>query len=135
MIGNIQIFTLLKSRMQWHQQRQTVLAENIANANTANYQARELSEPDFKSILEREHSGRNSAGAMSTTNGKHIQGTSVDAAFGASATASNWEVTPSGNSVVLEDQMMKLAENQLDYQTITALYNKSIKLMKIAVGK
>ena len=135
MIGNIQIFTLLKTRMQWHQQRQTILAENIANANTANYQARDLAEPDFKAILARQSSGQASGGALKITNGMHIQAGTANNGFGASAEATSWEVTPSGNSVVLEDQMLKLAENQLDYQTITALYNKSIKLMKLAVGK
>lgn len=135
MIGNLQIFTLLKSRMQWHQARQTVIAENIANANTPGYEAKTLSEPDFKSILERQHSGRSSAASLRQTNGKHMQGLQGDTDLGVAEAVGDWEVTPSGNSVVLEEQMMKLAENQLDYQTVTSLYAKSIKLMKLAVGK
>lgn len=135
MVGNLQIFTLLKSRMQWHQARQNVIAENIAHANTPGYEARELSQPDFKAILAREKSNGLSAGSMKQTNGMHMQGTQDNTDIGFAEEISDWEVTPSGNSVVLEEQMMKLAENQLDYQTVTSLYGKSIRLMKMAVGK
>ncbi len=122
--------------MAWHQTRQTVIAENIANANTPSYQAKELSQPDFKAILERQRTNKLPAGALSRTSQMHIGGQNkTDATTGAPDVDKDWETTPSGNSVVLEEQMMKLAENQLDYQTITALYSKSIKLMKMAVGK
>lgn len=134
MIGNLQIFTLLKTRMQWHQARQGVLAENIANANTPSYVAKELAAPDFKSILAQQKARSFSAGALRQTSSMHIQATQSGDSADFATEQADWEVTPSGNSVVLEEQMMKLAENQLDYQTITALYTKSIKLMKMAAG-
>ncbi|NRA88674.1 MAG: flagellar basal body rod protein FlgB [Rhizobiales bacterium] len=121
--------------MQWHQARQVVLAENVANANTPGYEAREMSEPDFGAILARERSGKLSAGSLRQTNNRHIGGMEVSGDTGGAEVKQDWETTPSGNSVVLEEQMMKLAENQLDYQTVTALYTKSIKLMKMAIGK
>lgn len=135
MIGNIQIFSMLKARMQWHQERQSVIAENIAHANTPSYKARDLSEPDFKGILARQKQGNLSSSALRQTNGKHIQAANQSGGFEMNSEKADWEVTPSGNNVVLEEQMLKLAENQLDYQTITALYSKSISLMKMAVGK
>ena len=46
-----------------------------------------------------------------------------------------FETTPDGNSVVLEDEMMKVAETQQDYQLATMLYGKSLGLLKMAVGK
>lgn len=134
-MGTNQIFTLLKARMQWHQARQSVIAENIAHADTNGYEAKELSQPDFKAILERQKSGTFSAASLRRTNGMHMQGETANADLGVAEENAGWEVTPSGNSVVLEEQMMKLAENQLDYQTVTSLYAKSIKLMKLAVGK
>lgn len=121
--------------MKWHQERQTVLAENIAHADTPSYKARELSQPDFKAILARERDNGFSAASLRRTNGMHIQPKRLDPDIGVAAEVSNWEVTPSGNSVVLEQQMMKVAENQLDYQTVTSLYGKSIRLLKMAVGK
>ena len=47
----------------------------------------------------------------------------------------DFETTPTGNSVVLEDQMVKVAETQMDYQTVTSLYAKSMGLFKIALGR
>jgi flagellar basal-body rod protein FlgB len=46
-----------------------------------------------------------------------------------------YEVTPSGNSVVLEEQMMKLAENQMEYRLVTNLYKKNVSLLKMALGR
>jgi flagellar basal-body rod protein FlgB len=38
---------MLRTRMQWHQERQRVLAENVANAETPRYRARDLAPPNF----------------------------------------------------------------------------------------
>ena len=50
-------------------------------------------------------------------------------------TSNNFETTPEGNAVSLEDEMMKVTSNQMDYQTITALYSRSLKLIKTALGR
>ena len=46
-ITDIPILSMLRQRMEWHQERQRVLAENVANADTPNYRARDLAPPDF----------------------------------------------------------------------------------------
>jgi len=46
-----------------------------------------------------------------------------------------YEVRPAGNVVSLEDEMMKVAANQMDYQAATALYSRSLALLKTAMGK
>ncbi len=46
-----------------------------------------------------------------------------------------FERTPSGNAVNLEDEMMKTAQNAQDYQLAASLYQKSLALMKIAIGR
>ena len=48
---------------------------------------------------------------------------------------SNFEATPSGNAVTLEDEMMKVASNQMDYQMVTSLYTRSMRLLRVALGK
>ncbi len=50
-ISDIPILSMLRERMQWHQARQQVLAENVANADTPNYQARDIVAPDFERQL------------------------------------------------------------------------------------
>jgi len=52
-ISDIPILTMLRTRMQWHQERQRVLAENVANADTPNYRARDLAPPDSATLCGR----------------------------------------------------------------------------------
>ena len=46
-INDLPILSALRTKMQWHQERQRVLAENISNANTPNFKPRDLVEPKF----------------------------------------------------------------------------------------
>jgi flagellar basal-body rod protein FlgB len=50
-------------------------------------------------------------------------------------TINGFEVTPDGNGVTLEDEMMKVAGNQMDYQMVTSLYTRSVRLLRVALGK
>ena len=47
----------------------------------------------------------------------------------------SFEITPEGNGVTLEDEMMKVTANQIDYQAVTSLYTKSLQLIKTALGR
>ena len=49
--------------------------------------------------------------------------------------SSPFEITPSGNGVTLEDEMMKVSGNDMDYQAVTTLYTRSMRLLKIAIGR
>ena len=62
-----------------------------------------------------------------------VEGTDADG-FG-DRQMNNFEITPEGNGVTLEDEMMKVASNQIDYQTITAVYTRSLRILKSALGK
>ena len=45
------------------------------------------------------------------------------------------EVKPDGNSVTLEDQLLKMGQIQADYAALTSLYRKQDALMRTALGK
>jgi flagellar basal-body rod protein FlgB len=49
--------------------------------------------------------------------------------------ASHVETAPKGNAVTLEDEMLKVAANQMDYQAATALYARGLGLIKTALGR
>ncbi|AWZ01144.1 MAG: flagellar basal body rod protein FlgB [Rhodobiaceae bacterium] len=133
-LGDSPIFSMMKERMHWLSDRQRVIAENVANADTPNYIAKDLSEPDFGAML-RSRSSRPVLTAT-RTDGDHM---SANGSTGGSSAAyvrsPDFETTPTGNSVVLEEQMIKAAQNQMDYQTVTGLYAKSVGMLKIALGK
>ncbi len=42
---------------------------------------------------------------------------------------------PAGNSVSLEDEMLKVSANQMDYAAVSSLYSKSLHMIKTAIGK
>ena len=48
---------------------------------------------------------------------------------------SKYDVKPAGNAVNLEDEMMKVAANQMDHQAAISLYSRSMGLLKTAIGK
>ena len=48
---------------------------------------------------------------------------------------SGFQTRPAGNAVNLEDQMLKVSANQMDYAAVTSLYSKSLHLLKTAIGK
>ena len=125
-ISDIPILSMLRTRMQWHQARQQVLAENVANADTPNYQARDLAPPDFSRELQ------TSLGLARTDPSHIVAQTSGGSQFATDGTA-RYEIRPRGNSVSHEDEMMKVATNQMDYEAATELYTHSLNLIKLAV--
>jgi flagellar basal-body rod protein FlgB len=127
-ISDMPILQLLRTRMEWHQERQKVLSENVANVDTPNYRPRDLVPPDFNHMLAAP------AVTLVRTEPGHI-GSSGDADGFTSAQSGRYEVRPAGNAVSLEDEMMKVAANQMDYQAVTSLYSRSLGLLRIALGK
>lgn len=131
-IMQLPIFTALTEKMRWHQNRQGLLAENVANAETPKYRGRDLAAFNFQEHM----SGMSLPGvATSTTNPAHIAAIGTgDDGFNARK-LNSFEITPEGNGVTLEDEMMKVTSNQMDYQAATTLYTRSLKILRTALGR
>jgi flagellar basal-body rod protein FlgB len=125
-ITDLPLFSMLRSRMQWHQERQRLLAENVSNSDTQGYRPRDMAPLQFDKTMP----NLTSIGLERTAAG-HIASSSQSegSKFG------GYEVRPTGIAVNLEDEMIKVAANQMDYQAATTLYSKSLGLLKIAIGK
>jgi|HubBroStandDraft_4_1064222.scaffolds.fasta_scaffold183760_2 flagellar basal-body rod protein FlgB len=127
-ISDIPILSMLRTRMQWHQERQRVLAENVANADTPNYHARDLAPPTF------DHALQAASLTLARTDPGHL-GASAGGSQFAEDSEPHYEVRPRGNAVSHEDEMLKLAGNQMDYDAVTSIYTHSLALIKTALGK
>ena len=129
---NMPVFSALTDKMRWHQSRQGLLAENVANAETPGFRGRDLAQYDFAD----RSSGFSTATLTTTaTQPMHFSVSSSEGgAFGAQRMA-NFEITPEGNGITLEDEMMKVTTNMMDYQAATSIYQKSIKILKTAMGR
>jgi flagellar basal-body rod protein FlgB len=129
-ITDLPLFSMLRTRMQWHQERQRLLSENVANADTPRYRARDLAPLQLDrsrasiASVQLERTAETHMAAIGGGSGR----------FGASRLA-NAEVRLTGNAVNLEDEMIKVAANQMDFQAATSLYTRSLGLLKMAVGK
>jgi flagellar basal-body rod protein FlgB len=128
-ISNIPLFSMLRTRMQWHQERQRLLAENVANADTPKFQPRDLAPPKFGP-----GASPTATLALARTASSHLTSSTATTKFQLDRRG-GFEVRPAGNAVSLEDEMLKVASNQMDYQAATSLYARGLGLIKSALGK
>ncbi len=128
-ISDIPLLSMLRQRMEWHQERQRVLAENVANSDTSDYQAKDLAPLDFSQQLSA------ASVQLATTEPGHISGSGAGSAQFSDDTSGRFQVRPRGNTVTHEDEMMKAAANQMDFEAAASIYTRSLALIKLAVGK
>jgi len=129
-ISDLPMLSMLRTKMHWHQERQQLLAQNVANSDTPSYRPVDLvpleasrGHPRLPPLVLQQTDPAHLAGAL---NGS--------AQFGMDPHG-GYEIRPTGNAVNLEDEMMKVAANQMDYETATTLYTHSLNLIKTALGK
>ncbi|MDH6261015.1 flagellar basal body rod protein FlgB [Bradyrhizobium sp. BR13661] len=131
-INDLPVLSALRTKMQWHQERQRVLSENVSNSDTPNFRPRELVEPKFDKTGAT--TGSMGTLAMTVTSASHMTPPGGASSFDQNKNA-GFETRPAGNAVNLEEEMMKSANNQMDYAAVTSLYSKSLHLLKTAIGK
>ena len=131
----IPFLSMLKERMSWLNQRQNVLSQNVANVDTPGYAARDLKPIDFEKALKAATSSSNFSSGLVVTNPRHIAVSPSAASNFDDESTPDIESDPSGNSVSLEQEMIKVADNQAQFQAATNLYAKAIGMMKTAIGK
>lgn len=130
-VGQMPLLSALAGKMRWHEARQSILAENVANAETPGYRGRDLQAFDIGGAAK-----STATVATLATNPMHFSAVSRSdgGAFG-TETAQGFQVTPEGNAVTLEDEMTKVTGNQMDYQAVTTLYQRSLRLLRTALGR
>jgi len=129
-ISDIPILAMLRTRMAWHQERQRVLADNVANADTPKFKPRDLVPPDSSRAAP-------AAGpaVLVRTDPMHLSASGAGGGSPVIDSHGRYQVRPTGNAVSLEEEMMKVAANQMDYQMVTTLYSRGLGLIKTALGK
>ncbi|MEJ1967388.1 MAG: flagellar basal body rod protein FlgB [Rhizomicrobium sp.] len=133
-IGGVPLLSMLKERMGWLSARQNVLAQNVANADTPGYSARDLKPLDFADILKGATTPSQSGGGMAVTDPRHIALSPSQAGGYTDFSAPDSEANPTGNTVSLEQEMIRVSDTQAEYQAASSLYAKAIGMMKTAIG-
>lgn len=119
------LFDLAEKRLAWIDRRQGLLAQNIANANTPGYVAKDLQ--PFAQMLAR------TSPDMAQTNAMHLTGTS--SAGRTDPMLRPKERAPDGNAVSVEEQLIKVADSNNAQALTTNLYHKYLGLFRTAMGK
>ena len=133
-IGAIPLFQMLKGRLSWLNQRQHVIAQNVANADTPGFTPSDLTPYTFQGAMQAQ-----GAGMMAVTAPGHMTPPGVSS----SAVQSNARVVEKpdsetkldGNSVVLEEEMMKMSQARLDYDAAVGFYQQSLALIQTAAKR
>ena len=128
-LSNLGLFKLMSRKMGWLTQRQEVLAQNVANADTPRYKSRDLKPFTFREAL-----GDQRRLPAATTSPAHLQGTRGTGGLDKVQRQGNpYETSPTGNNVILEEQMLKVGQTAMDYQTMTNLYKKQVTMIRTAI--
>ncbi len=121
---DIGLFRLAEKRLNWVEQRQQVLAQNIANAYTPDYKSRDLS--PFQSSLAEQ------GAPMARTDPAHLE-PAHSVADG--KVQPGHGKAPDGNTVAMEEQLGKVADTASTQELVTNLYHKYQGMFRMVLGR
>ncbi|MBV8473252.1 MAG: flagellar basal body rod protein FlgB [Hyphomicrobiales bacterium] len=120
------VFKLAAQRTDWLSTRQTLIAGNVANANTPGYRATDLQ--PFSSVLDATQA------SMTTTNPMHMTPSDQELTAAHVVETDPADETMSGNTVRLENEMIKLGDVNRDY-TMGTNIKRALHQMMMSVLK
>ncbi|GAB6054228.1 flagellar basal body rod protein FlgB [Magnetospira thiophila] len=130
-LNGITTFKALKERMKWTAHRQAVLSQNIANADTPEYRPKDLKPMEFEDMVR----NKLQITPVQQTNPQHMQGTLGQGTYRAQEERQTYETSPDGNAVLLEEQLMRMGQNDISQKLSSQLYRKHLEMVKMAAGK
>ena len=131
-LNKLSLFSMMKKRMSWLSQRQEVLSQNVANADTPDYKPVDLKPFAFRDLVKRESMQVN----MEVTSENHLGGNRKRIRdFDSQEEKLPFETAPAGNAVILEEQMAKVNETQISHKFTTEIYKRHLSMIKMALGK
>jgi flagellar basal-body rod protein FlgB len=134
-LSQIPLFAMLRGRLGYLSERQQLIAQNVANSSTPGYLPKDLKPFSFGSqvqtVMAQPTGG--DGGSQGMTQAGHIPLPLAGRGRKAPAvTARDSETRLDGNSVVLEEQMMKMSDARMNYDAAISFYQKSLGLLRMA---
>jgi flagellar basal-body rod protein FlgB len=125
---DIPLISMLEGKLRYVNQRQRLLSENIANADTPGFKPRDLKAFSFEAALR----PRLGLAGLARTDPAHLEGRPTQTgAFDPKETLDS-ETRLDGNSVVLEEQMSKMTEARIDYEAAIDFYQQTNSMLSMA---
>lgn len=129
-IKRVDITKNLTYAMQYVAEKQKVIAGNIAQANIPGAKSKTLKPLDFKDLLANK---RYNSFNLSITSEYHIRGKDRPDYFTVINNPEANEMTPSGNNIVLADEMKAASDNNIDYTEYSRMYTKFMAMLKSTI--
>ncbi|MEX3316335.1 FlgB family protein [Sulfitobacter sp. PS-8MA] len=126
MFEKLEIFRMATAMATHAGQRQAIAAQNVANADTPGYQARDL--PEFRSVFR----PTEASGLPRATRAGHLHGSRSGAAIAASF-ATRDGAAPNGNSVSLETEMLKSVDAKRQHDRALAIYKSGLNILRSTI--
>ncbi len=124
------ILTLARDLGSHAAARQSVIAQNVANADTPGYKAKDVT------AFADAYDGLSMQGmALRTTRPGHIAGSIAATRFGVVEDTAFAAEAPNGNTVSLEDQMMRAVEAEQSHDLALGVYRKSLDILRMTMGR
>ena len=131
---DIALFQAIGAKMDYLNQRQRVISQNIANTDTPNYRPQDLEEADFSRILKGVTEG-NEAVRIETTKANHMPSATGVRMPNEDEQDTTYEVAPAGNAVIMEEQLLNSGQTVADYNLMTNLLRKNMGMIQVALGR
>lgn len=134
-IQDIGLFQGIGAKMDFLNQRQGVIAQNIANSDTPGYRPKDLKDVNFSEFLGAASPNKGVPNVtLAKTTGTHL-GTGQDELNAKSKNQRDtYEVAPAGNAVIMEEQLLKSGRTVSDYNLMASIYQKQVSMIKTALG-
>ncbi len=126
MFENLDVFKMSHAMAVHAGQKQALIAQNVANADTPGYVARDL--PPFESLYRSDMADTQRATRTGHLNGAITNMTNLDPVASESAS------TPDGNTVSLEQQMLRATDTQRQHDRALAIYKSALKVLQSTLG-
>jgi flagellar basal-body rod protein FlgB len=126
-LDDIPLFAMLKSKMSYVNAREQLVAQNVANADTPDYTPKDLKPFSFAAMAQTAANRLivNQPGQMA------LPATAKTGALKPVDTPDT-EARIDGNQVVVEDEMNKLIQSRIDYETAVDFYQQSMSMITTA---
>jgi len=130
-LAEIPLFSMLRGRLGHLSERQRVISQNVANSDTPGFTPSDIKPYSFEAQMK----GVVMTPTQAVTQPGHMVSPSQRTGLGGQFKAvkkPDSETTLDGNSVVLEEEMLKMAEARMSYDAAIGFYQKSLGLLRLA---
>jgi flagellar basal-body rod protein FlgB len=127
-LSDIPLFSMLRGRLGYLGQRQQVIAQNVANSDTPGYRPEDLKPFSFNAQMQ----AMQGVSSPAVTRPGHMSGAAGSSQAFKTLRTRDSETTLDGNSVVLEEEMLKMGEARTNYDAAIGFYQRSLALLRMA---